>query len=133
MSRRTPSPVFLNCGVVPPLRDSACPTLRALRHPRSAPRLLASKHSPDLSMTPTGPESSRRFIFARSQQSAGAMAARRGLRGEPEGEAAELGPRDIERQESPLDRVPDQLGLIAQAKLSHQVCPMALDRPHTNG
>ena len=119
-------------------------------------------------MAHAGPEVSRPFIFARSQQPEGAMGQRwsvtivhlrisvgpgrfnspqvqirgpqPGVVGPPEGatagtggEATELGPPDVERQESPPDRVPDQLGLIAQAKLSHQVCPMALDRPHTDG
>ena len=27
----------------------------------------------------------------------------------------------------PLERVPDQVGLIAQAKLSHEICSVALD------
>src|SRR6266852_4643371 len=131
MSRRTPSPVFLNCGVVTPLHDSACPTLRVPHPPRSACFIAHPFHRPSpIGGLETFPLISRWLarpggfppIYFRKNATAGGSDARQ--KGPPwgtGGEAAELGPPDIERQESPLDRVPDQLGLIAQAKLSHQV------------
>src|SRR6266478_8287119 len=46
MSPRTPSPVFLNCVVVPPLHESACPTLRVPHPPRSACFIAHPFHRP---------------------------------------------------------------------------------------
>ncbi len=71
--------------------------------------------------------------FKSRARNQGSSARQKGPRWGTGGEATELGPPDVERQESPLDRVPDQLGLIAQAKLPHQVGPMTLDRAHTDG
>src|SRR6266849_3485197 len=70
MSRRTPRPVFLNCGVITrstiqPAQPCAYHTLISDDRSHLTGCRLAS---PDLSMSHAGPEVSRPFIFARSQQ-----------------------------------------------------------------
>src|SRR5258708_6749233 len=73
MSPKTPSPVFLNCGVITrstiqPAQPCAYHTLISDDRSQLTACQLAS---PNLSMAHAGPEVSRPSIFARSQQPGG--------------------------------------------------------------